>query len=53
LLAGDQIVRLNGHAVAAMSASELGEAMLARPLAIVLERNGKAVAVTIGAEGRQ
>jgi predicted aspartyl protease len=48
LRAGDEIVRLNGRAVAEMSPSELGEAMRALPLAIELMRNGETVAVTIG-----
>jgi S1-C subfamily serine protease len=49
LRAGDEIVRMNGRAVAEMDTSELGKAMLARPLAIELRRNGETVAVTIGA----
>jgi S1-C subfamily serine protease len=50
LRAGDQIVRLNGRAVAEMSASEVGDAMQARPLAIALTRDGVPVDVKLGAK---
>jgi predicted metalloprotease with PDZ domain len=49
LRAGDEIIRLNGRAVAEIGTAELGEAMLKRPLAIEIMRNGEAVKVTIGA----
>jgi predicted aspartyl protease len=45
---GDQIVSLNGRAVAEMSGSELGPAMMARPLVVALLRDGATVDVTIG-----
>lgn len=47
---GDQIVRLNDHAVADMSPAQLGEAMLARPLAIALLRDGEAVELKLEAK---
>jgi len=46
---GDEIVRLNGRAVAEMSGSEVGQAMMARPLSISLLRDGAAVDVTVDA----
>jgi predicted metalloprotease with PDZ domain len=49
LRAGDEIVRLNGRAVAEIGASELGVAMMARPLVIALLRDGATVDVTIDA----
>ena len=49
LRAADQIVSLNGRTVAEMSASELGVAMMARPLAIALLRDGETVELTIDA----
>jgi predicted aspartyl protease len=50
LRAGDEIVSLNGHEVATMSAPELGIAMQARPLAIAFVRDGEPHEVTVGAK---
>jgi hypothetical protein len=50
LRAGDEIVRLNGRPVVEMSASEVGDAMQARPLAIALLRDGVTVDVKLGAK---
>lgn len=49
LRAGDQIVRLNGRPVSAMGGFELSQAMMARPLAIALMRDGAPVDVTVEA----
>jgi predicted aspartyl protease len=46
--AGDEIVRLNGRAVAEMSAPEVGVIMQSRPLTIGLVRDGKPIEVTVG-----
>jgi hypothetical protein len=50
LRAGDEIVRLNGRAVVEMSASEVGDAMQTRPLAIALLRDGVILDVKLGAK---
>jgi predicted aspartyl protease len=47
VLPGDEIVRLNDRAVAGMSPAQLGEAMLARPLAIGLLRGGETVELNL------
>jgi predicted aspartyl protease len=46
---GDQIVSLNGRAVAEMNRSDVSQAMMARPLAIALLRDGAPVELTVGA----
>jgi predicted metalloprotease with PDZ domain len=47
LEAGDQILRLNGRAVAEMSRYELSLTLQARPLAIELLRDGRTIDITI------
>lgn len=47
---GDEIVRMNDHAVADMSTAQIGEAMQSRPLSIALLRDGETVEVKIEAK---
>ena len=49
LRAGDEIVRLNDHAVAEMTAFQVSQSLASRPLAIAFVRDGEALEVTLGA----
>jgi predicted aspartyl protease len=50
LRAGDEIVSLNGHDVQGMSAAQIGEAFLSRPLSIALDRAGETIRLEIEAK---
>ena len=47
IVAGDQIVRLNGRVVATMSRYDTSRALQTRPLTIVLARNGRMLEITM------